>query len=144
MLSFTLVSAAQEQSTSTASGDVSSSAADGADTRVWHHADSLVKKPIYPVDFKHFKWVNPKAPKGGNVRVAALGAFDSLNQFSFKGDAASGLWLVYDSLMASSIDESSTSYGLVAEALTHPDDYSSATFKLRPEARFPRWQTDHP
>jgi microcin C transport system substrate-binding protein len=101
-----------------------------------HHALSLIGKPAYGPDFKHFDWVNPDAPKGGRVRLMAFGTFDSLNQFTIKGNAAAGVSLIYDSLMASSPDEPSTGYGLVAEWVAYPDDFSSATFQLRTGARF--------
>jgi microcin C transport system substrate-binding protein len=102
-----------------------------------HHALSLVGEPLYGPDFKHFDWVNPDASKGGTVRVASLGSFDSLNPFSIKGEVASGVaGLVYDTLMEGSLDEPSTEYGLIAEWVSYPDDYSSATFKLREGARF--------
>ena len=101
-----------------------------------HHALSLVGKPAYEPDFKHFKWVNPAAPKGGRVRQMAFGTFDSLNPYSIKGNAVSLVGLIYDRLMASSPDEPSTGYGLVAEWVAHPDDFSSATFQLRSGARF--------
>jgi len=102
-----------------------------------HHALSLVGEPQYGPEFKNFDWVNPDAPKGGTVRVGALGSFDSLNPFTIKGEVADGVGsLVYDALMATSLDEPSTEYGLVAEWVSYPDDYSSATFQLREGARF--------
>ncbi len=102
-----------------------------------YHALSLVGGPQYGPDFKHFDWVNPDAPKGGTVRVAALGSYDSLNPFTIKGEVASAVGaLVYDTLMATSLDEPSTEYGLVAEWVSYPEDYSSATFKLREGGRF--------
>lgn len=101
-----------------------------------HHALSLIGEPAYGPEFKHFKWVNPEAPKGGRVRRMAYGTFDSLNPFTIKGNAAAGLSLIYDQLMASSPDEASTSYGLIAEWVSYPDDFSSATFQLRSGARF--------
>jgi microcin C transport system substrate-binding protein len=104
--------------------------------REWHHALSLVEEPRYPPDFSHFDWVNPDAPKGGRARLNAIGTFDSLNQFPVRGNSVTLLSLIYDQLMAGSLDEPSTEYGLVAEAVSYPDDYSSATFRLRPEARF--------
>ncbi len=100
------------------------------------HALSLVGTPQYGADFTHFDWVRPDAPKGGAVRLAALGTFDSLNQFPIKGNAANGLGLLYDTLMATSLDEPSTEYGLIAEWVSYPEDFSSVTFALRPEARF--------
>lgn len=104
------------------------------DTR--HHALSLLGSPKFGPDFKHFDWVNPSAPKGGTVRTLAIGSFDSLNPFTVKGSVAAGVLAIYDSLMVSSPDEPSTEYGLVAEWVSHPDDFSSVTFGLRPEARF--------
>ncbi len=102
----------------------------------WHHATALVGEPKYPADFKHFDYVNPDAPKGGKVRQAVTGTFNNFNNAVQKADIAGGIGLVYDSLMISATDEVSTMYGLVAEAMRYPADYSSATFKLREEARW--------
>jgi microcin C transport system substrate-binding protein len=101
-----------------------------------HHALSLIGEPKYPADFEHFDYVNPEAPKGGLVRLGAIGGFDSLNPVLFRGEAVAGLYFVYESLMYDSLEESSTSYGLIAESVSYPDDYSSATFKLREGARW--------
>ncbi len=101
-----------------------------------HHALSLIGEPKYGPDFQHFDWVNPDAPKGGTVRFAVEGTFDSLNPFTIKGMPASALGMLYDSLMAQSPDEELAEYGLIAEWVSYPPDYSSATFGLRPEARF--------
>jgi microcin C transport system substrate-binding protein len=107
-----------------------------ADDRVWHHALSLVGTPKYGPDFKHFDWVNPDAPKGGSVVTFDLGPFDTLNPYPPQSNSAPGLGLIADELMMSSLDEPSTAYGLIAEAVTFPADFSSVTFRLRPEARF--------
>ncbi|RUP09390.1 extracellular solute-binding protein [Hyphomicrobium sp.] len=107
-----------------------------ADDAQCHHAMSLVGEPKYGPDFKNFDWVNPNAPKGGTVRQWSLGTFDTLNPLSDKGVKAAGLGLIYDSLFTPSLDEPSTQYGLIAECASHPDDFSSVTFKLRPEAKF--------
>ncbi|HRN83572.1 MAG TPA: extracellular solute-binding protein [Hyphomicrobium sp.] len=104
--------------------------------QVRHHALSLVGAPRFGADFKHFDWVNPNAPKGGVVRFATQGTFDSLNPFSIRGVPAGGVGMIYNTLMAGSPDEPSTEYGLVAEWVSFPDDFSSVTFGLRPEARF--------
>ena len=101
-----------------------------------HHAISLIGTPKYPADFKHFDYVNPDAPKGGLVRMADIGSFDSLNPILYKGEAAAGLGLVYESLMADSLEEPSTSYGLIAEWASYPADFSSVTFKLREGAHW--------
>src|SRR6185295_5578194 len=111
-------------------------AAMAEDAPVQHHALSLIGEPKYKADFKHFDFVNPDAPKGGLVRMAEIGSFDSLNPILYKGESAGGLGLVYENLMSDSLDEPSTSYGLIAEWASYPPDYSSVTFKLRDEARW--------
>ncbi|MGH6866604.1 MAG: extracellular solute-binding protein [Methyloceanibacter sp.] len=106
------------------------------DTPTRHHALSLIGEPKYPAGFTHFDFVNPDALKGGIVRIADVGSFDSLNPVLYRGEPASGLGLVYESLMSDSLDESSTSYGQIAEWASYPPDYSSVTFKLRDGARW--------
>jgi microcin C transport system substrate-binding protein len=110
--------------------------ASASDNLAQHHALSLMGEPHYGPDFTHFDWVNPSAPKGGRVRQWTLGSFDSLNPFPVKGSAAAGLRLIYDTLMMQSPDEPATSYGLIAEWVAYPADFSSATFQLRSGARF--------
>jgi microcin C transport system substrate-binding protein len=105
------------------------------------HAVSLIGAPKYPANFQHFDYVNPDAQKGGLVRMADIGSFDSLNPILYKGDPAAGLGLVYETLMQDSLEEPSTSYGLIAEWASYPPDFSSVTFKLRHEAR---WQDGTP
>ena len=105
-------------------------------TRLATTTRSLIGEPRYPADFKHFDYVNPDAPKGGLVRLSDVGGFDSLNPVLYKGEPAAGLGFAFESLMADSLDEPSTSYGLIAEWASYPEDYSSVTFKLRDEARW--------
>ena len=71
----------------------------------------------YGPDFKHFDYVNPNAPKGGQIRLGAIGGFDSLNPFIVKGNAAGGASFVYDTLLTSSADEAFSEYGLLAETV---------------------------
>lgn len=102
-----------------------------------HHALSLVGEPKMPPDFQHFNWVNPDAPKGGLLRLAIPGgSFDSVNPFTTQGDQAAAVTLIYETLMTNSPDENSTEYGLLAEWVSYPDDYSSVTFKLREGSKF--------
>lgn len=102
----------------------------------WLHADSLIGTPKYKADFKHFDYANPNAPKGGRVRQSASGSFDTFNIVPPKGEMPNGIGLIYDTLMTASLDEASTQYGLIAEAMRHPADYSSVSFRLRKEARW--------
>lgn len=103
----------------------------------WKHGHSLIGTPKYEEGFEHFDYVNPDAPKTGSVTYSAVGSFDSLNPFLLKGNPAAGLGLVYDTLMTPSYDESSSQYGLIAEAMSFPADHSSVTFRLHENARFP-------
>jgi microcin C transport system substrate-binding protein len=104
----------------------------------WRHGAGLLEEPKYPEGFRHFDYVNPNAPKGGLVRLGAQGTFDSFNIVvaGVKGSPEQGLGLIYETLTTSSLDEPSTAYGLLAEAFSYPEDYSSVTFRLRPEARW--------
>ena len=102
----------------------------------WHHGLSLVDKLKYAPGFEHFSYVNPDAPKGGDVRLSQAGTFDTFNPLLVKGEVAVGLGLVFDTLLKSADDEISTAYGLLAEGVSFPDDISSATFRLRQEAKW--------
>jgi microcin C transport system substrate-binding protein len=104
----------------------------------WRHGLSLFGDLKYPAGFKHFEYVNPDAPKGGTVRQIAFGTFDNFNLAvaGVKGSLAMGLGMIYDSLMTSALDEVSSEYGQIAEAVRHPADFSSVTYRLRPEARW--------
>lgn len=101
------------------------------------HALTLYNEaPKYPANFQHFDFVNPVAPKGGTFRMAGFGSFDSLNPFISKGVPEQNIGLIYDTLMAQSLDEPFTEYGLVAGKIEKAPDNSWVRFYLRPEARF--------
>lgn len=100
------------------------------------HGASLFGDLKYGPDFRHFDYVNARAPKGGELRLTGIGTFDSFNAFIVKGQPAAGLNLIYDTLMEPSLDEPSAEYGLVAQSISYPEDFSSVTFKLRTGARF--------
>ncbi|WP_257265725.1 extracellular solute-binding protein [Endozoicomonas sp. ONNA2] len=98
------------------------------------HGDAKYGSPDKP--FTHFDYVNPDAPKGGSVRMAASGTFDSLNPYTNKGTPVTGIGLIYDTLMTQSRDEPFSLYPLVAESAERAPDNSSITFNLNPDARF--------
>ncbi|WP_340108650.1 extracellular solute-binding protein [Pikeienuella sp. HZG-20] len=100
------------------------------------HGASLVGALKYPADFTHFDYVNPDAPKGGATRLATQSNFDSFNPFIVKGDSPAGVSLIFDTLMTPSLDQGSTMYGLLAEWIEYPADFSWAAFKLRAGARW--------
>ena len=90
----------------------------------------------YGPGFTHFDYVNPDAPKGGEVRLQANGSFDSLNPFILKGQPAVGIGRLFETLMTGSQDEAFSQYGLLAETVEIPEDRSWVAFILRPEARW--------
>ena len=102
----------------------------------WHHGLSLVGELKYKPNFPHYDYVNPNAPKGGDVRLSNTGTYDTFNPILDRGEVAVGLALVFDTLMKSADDEISTAYGLLAEGVSYPADISSATFRLRQEAKW--------
>ena len=105
-----------------------------ADDVKFSHAASLFDDIKYPAGFKNYDYVNAAAPKGGTFRQAVVGSFDSLNNYTVKGDPA-GVG-VLDTLMVGSLDEPFTRYGLIAEGMAFPEDKSRCAFQLNAAARF--------
>src|SRR5471032_3032876 len=105
---------------------------------VWRHGVSLFGDLKYPSGFKHFDYVNAHASKGGSACQIALGPYDNFNMVvsGVKGSLVLGMDLVYQTLFVPALDEVSSEYGLLAEAVSHPGDFSSATFRLRVEAKW--------
>ena len=94
----------------------------------------------YVAGFDHFDYVNPQAPKGGELRLVSnlrVSTFDKYNPFTIRGNAPAYLSaLMFDSLLTGALDETASGYGLLAEDVAVADDGLSATFRLRREARF--------
>lgn len=90
----------------------------------------------YPEGFAHFDYVNPDAPKGGELSYASQGTFDSFNPFNRQGRAGARSADQYESLLFPSYDEPASYYGLVAESLEYPESQNWVIFNMRPEARF--------
>jgi microcin C transport system substrate-binding protein len=112
-------------------------AANAQEQPVWRYGTSSIGALKYKQDFARFDYVNPDAPKGGELRMSESGTFDTFNPILSKGEAASGVTsLVFDTLMKSAEDEITTTYGLLAEGVSYPDDIASATFRLRAEAKW--------
>src|SRR4051794_19415887 len=97
---------------------------------------SLLGTPSLPPDFKAFPYVNPDAPKGGEVVLGAVGTFDSFNPFIVRGTPAVDAIRVWDTLMRPNVDEAETEYGLLAQTVELPADRMGVAFELRPEAKF--------
>jgi microcin C transport system substrate-binding protein len=116
----------------------SAEAQEKATSPVWRHGVSMFGDLKYPSRFKQFDYVNAKAPKGGAAWQIALGTYDSFNLVvaGIKGTPASGIELIYDTLLVPSLDEVSSEYGLLVEAVNYPEDYSSVSYRLRAEAKW--------
>lgn len=107
----------------------------------WRTVSSLIGASKYEAGFERYDYVNPDAPKGGTLNAVAGGTFDSFNPFITRGTPAAGFaqfggGLLYETLMAQSTEEPGTSYPLIAEAFKYPDDYSSATYRIDPRAKW--------
>jgi len=111
-----------------------------AGAQEWRTSSSLINPEIETQPFERYSYVNPEAPKGGTLNSAAFGTFDSFNPFLVRGTPAAGLTsfggLIWETLMQQSPEEPSTSHPLIAEAFKYPEDYSSATYRLDPDARW--------
>ncbi|RWK05545.1 MAG: ABC transporter substrate-binding protein [Mesorhizobium sp.] len=107
----------------------------------WHTTSSLIGPSKYGENFQHYDYVNPNAPKGGTYNSVVTGTFDSFNPYIVQGSPAAGFvpfggGLLYDTLMEQAQDEGSVSHPLVAGAYKYPSDYSSATYRLDPRAKW--------
>jgi microcin C transport system substrate-binding protein len=100
------------------------------------HAIGIHGAVKYGADFTHFDYTNPQAPKGGEVRQAVIGTFDSLNPFVLKGVSAAGTTMIYSRLCEKAQDEPLSEYGHLAHSMKLQPDRSAITFFLRPEARW--------
>jgi len=100
------------------------------------HAVTIHATPKYPSGFTHVDYANAEAPKGGTLKQARRGTFDSLNPFILKGVTAAGASGLFDTLTARAADEPNTDYGLIAHTIETATDGSWVAFHLRKEARF--------
>ncbi|MGI3210848.1 extracellular solute-binding protein [Roseovarius tibetensis] len=114
------------------------------DSVITSHGYSFFGDLKYPADYTHFDYVNPDAPKGGEISLYAPGTFDSMNPYSRKGRAGRLSWMVYESLLGGSEatgeplpgDRYNEGYGLLAEKLEYDAGKTWVIFHMRPEARF--------
>ncbi|MCB1335101.1 MAG: ABC transporter substrate-binding protein [Roseivivax sp.] len=100
------------------------------------HGYSYFGNLDYPADFTHFNFVNPDAPKGGEIAIGASGTFDSMNPYSRKGRSGVLTTIQYDQLIESSEDSVGQYYGILAESLEYPESRDWVIFHMRPEATF--------
>ena len=101
-----------------------------------NYAFAVIGEPKYAINFSHFDYVNPAAPKGGNITLSYIGTFDSFNRFALRGNAAVRTESLYDSLFTTSDDEPGSYYPLIAEVARYADDYSWVEVSINPRATF--------
>lgn len=107
-----------------------------AETVITSHGISTFGDLKYPADFQHLDYVNPDAPKGGDISVWAFGGFDSMNPYSIEGRAAALSSAPLQSILTGTADEIGASYCLLCETIEYPEDRSWVIFNLRPDVRF--------
>ncbi|RBI86297.1 ABC transporter substrate-binding protein [Rhodosalinus halophilus] len=118
--------------------------AQGSDEIVVSHGYNFFGELSYPPDFEHFDYVNPDAPKGGEISLWAPGTFDSMNPYSRQGRAGRYSWMMYESLLGEMpasgaglpADQIGESYGLLAWKVEWDPGKTWVIFHMRPEARF--------
>ena len=107
-----------------------------AETTIVAHGISTFGQLKYPADFKHLDYVNPDAPKGGEISEWAPGTFDSMNPYSVKGVSAALASAPYENILTSTSDEIGAAYCLMCETMEYPEDRSSVIFNLRKDVKF--------
>jgi microcin C transport system substrate-binding protein len=119
-------------------GNAFSNATARAEEPAWRHGVSLFGNLRYQPGFKNFDYVNPAAPKTGVVRLGTFGTYDNFNPViaGLKGNIAAGVGFIFETLITPALDEVATEYGLITEAVSYPEDFSHAVYRLRPEARW--------
>jgi microcin C transport system substrate-binding protein len=108
----------------------------GDETIITSYGYSTFGDLKYPPDFTHLDYVNPDAPKGGEISIWAQGTFDSFNPYSRQGRAGTLATIGYESLLSGTADEVSAEYCLLCESLEYPESEDWVIFTMRPEARF--------
>ena len=132
-----LASAALLSAAALLTSAVTARSADETDV-ITSHGYSFYGDLDYPADFTHFDYVNPEAPKGGELAIPFIGTLDSMNPYSGKGRAHAFSVYPYESLLADAApaDKYGQSYCLLCKSVEYPEDKSWVIFHMRPEAKF--------
>ncbi|MCA1922785.1 MAG: ABC transporter substrate-binding protein, partial [Buttiauxella noackiae] len=96
---------------------------------------AVLGEPKYAINFTHLDYVNPAAPKGGDITLSAIGTFDNFNRYALRGNPGVRTETLYDTLFANSDDEPGSYYPLVAEMARYPDNFAWAEIEINPQAR---------
>ncbi|MGO4915246.1 extracellular solute-binding protein [Pseudogemmobacter sp. W21_MBD1_M6] len=106
------------------------------ETVIKAHGISTFGALKYPADFKHLDYVNPDAPKGGEISIWAFGGFDSMHPYSIKGRSGALSSVFFETMLEAPADEIGANYCLICESMEYPEDRSWVIFNIRPEAAF--------
>ena len=115
---------------------ISQETASGDEKIVKSHGITYFGEPDLPADFKHLPYVNPDAPKGGELSQFGIGGYDSFNPYTFRGRATAPSVMAIEDLMTSVAHDPLASYCLLCETIEYPESRDWVIFNLRPEARF--------
>ena len=107
-----------------------------AETVITSHGISTFGDLKLPADFTHLPYVNPDAPKGGEISQWAPGTFDSFNPYAIQGNAAALSSIFYESILSGTRDDVSAAYCLLCETMEYPEDRSWVIFNLRKDVTF--------
>lgn len=118
------------------SGLLLSAAALAAPSINVQYAFAQIGEPKYAPGFNHFDYVNPAAPKGGSITLAAIGTYDNFNRYAMRGNPGVNTETLYDTLFTGSDDEPGSLYPLIAESARYPGDYRWVEVTINPRARF--------
>ena len=117
--------------------------AQNSDGMIVSHGYSFYGDLKYPADYAHFDYVNPDAPKGGEISLSVVGTFDSMHPYTRKGRAGALSTIMYESLLGDGTGGASApadvygeSYCLLCERIEYPETKDWVIFYMRPEARF--------
>lgn len=100
------------------------------------YAFAILGEPKYVSNFTSFDYVNPAAPKGGQITLAAIGTYDNFNRFASRGNPAARSGSLYDSLFTTSSDEIGSYYPLIADSARYDSQYRWVEVDINPRARF--------
>ena len=118
------------------SGTLAAAQTEPSEETIVSHGISTFGELKYPADFEHLDYVNPDAPKGGEMSMSWLGTFDSMNPYTSKGRAGYLSTIFFEDMMTSTADEIGSMYCLLCETIEYPESRDWVIFNLRDDVTF--------
>ncbi len=111
--------------------------AESHETIIESHGFSTFGELAYPADFPHMAYVNPDAPKGGEISIWAQGTFDNMNPYATKeGNPGVLSSIGYERILQGTADEVGSAYCFLCTTMEYPESIDWVIFNLRPEITF--------